>query len=80
MLPYLALAYGVYKGYQIYNEGRALRDYRKRYPWVKVEYPSRTKAYKSLGSAFAVAGLYSAGNTYRGRPSYYDDPVKRMYG
>lgn len=74
MLPWLALGYGVYKGYELYNEGRALRDYRKRYPWVKVKYPSRLKAYRSLGGMFGVAGAY-----YGGRAGRRYDRVKYYY-
>lgn len=81
VLPWIIGAYGLYKGFQIYNEGRALNDYLKRYPWVKVKYPSRTKLYKSVGSAFGVAGMYHLGNTYRSGPRYSSsyDPVKYMY-
>lgn len=81
VVPWLIAGYALYKGYGIYNEGRALIDYKRRYPWVRIKYPSRTKVAKQIGGALGVAGMYRAGNMYRPRISHRAsyDPVKYMY-
>lgn len=67
VLPWLAGAYAGYALYNLYNEGRAIRDYKRRYPWVRVKYPNRLKAYKAVGSVLNVSNMY--GGYYYGRYS-----------
>lgn len=86
VLPLMVGAYGLYSAYNIYSEARFLRDYKRRYPHVRIKYGNKTGAYKALGSALGVAsmsygwyrglpyGVYSGGRSRNG--VNYD----RMYG
>jgi hypothetical protein len=81
----LAGAYGAYSLYSLYNEGRALRDYKRRYPHVRIRYPSRTRAYKALGSALGAGAMFSGWYSGYLRGPYRprrmsNSEMNRMYG
>lgn len=57
---------------RVLDEVRYLRDYKKRYPHVKIKYPGRTSMYRSFSSfAGTAVGAYYGSRGY--------DRVRRMY-
>lgn len=67
-LPFaLAMAYGIYSGARFSGELRYLNDYKQRYPWVDIRYPTRTSAFKTAGNFTAFVGSNSRRYSRRSR-------------